>query len=168
MAQAQAQRMGLPEPQTPQPTRGDLAYTYFTGLSSAHRASHPQWGQTYGLEPYAIAGDVYSHAPYAGRGGWSWYTGAAGWLHQAAIRSIFGLDLQANTLKFRPCMPAHWNQATLTLTRNAVQLHFRLVRPTASEPLPALLPGEVLMSLGQELAWQALPDNSRYAMALTD
>jgi cyclic beta-1,2-glucan synthetase len=43
------------------------------------------------LEPYAMAGDIYSQPPYVGRGGWSWYTGAAAWLHRAVIESMFGL-----------------------------------------------------------------------------
>ena len=70
-------------------------YRLFTYLSPAHRAAHPQWGRAYGLEPYAVAADVYSAPPYTGRGGWSWYTGAAGWLHRGAVESILGLNLQA-------------------------------------------------------------------------
>ncbi|MDP1789077.1 MAG: carbohydrate-binding protein, partial [Methylibium sp.] len=67
------------------PERGDLAYRYFRYLSPAHRAIHPTRGAAYGIEPYVMAADVYSQAPYVGRGGWSWYTGAAAWMHRAAI-----------------------------------------------------------------------------------
>lgn len=56
---------------------GNTAYRYFTYLSPAHRASHPVQGPVYGLEPYVVAGDVYSQPPYVDHGGWSWYTGAA-------------------------------------------------------------------------------------------
>lgn len=50
----------------------DLAYHYFTYLSPAHRARHPTRGAAYGIEPYVMAGDVYTQPPYVGRGGWSW------------------------------------------------------------------------------------------------
>jgi cyclic beta-1,2-glucan synthetase len=94
------------------PAQGsDLPYRIFTWLSPAHRARHPTQGPAYGLEPYAMAGDVCSQPPYLGRGGWSWYTGAAAWLHRAAIESIFGLRLGAVELSFAPCLPPHWPQS---------------------------------------------------------
>jgi len=80
---------------------GDDAYRYFTYLSPAHRARHPTLGAVYGLEPYVMAGDVYTQPPYVGRGGWSWYTGAAAWMQRAAIESIFGLR-QAAQVQFSP------------------------------------------------------------------
>ena len=89
---------------------GDTAYRYFTYLSPAHRARHPTHGAAYGIEPYVMAGDVYTQPPYVGRGGWSWYTGAAAWMHRAAIESIFGLRLGAQELCFTPCLPSHWNR----------------------------------------------------------
>jgi cyclic beta-1,2-glucan synthetase len=62
-----------------------------------------------------MAGDICSQPPYVGRGGWSWYTGAAAWMHRAAIESIFGLRQGARDLCFMPCLPSHWQQAELTL-----------------------------------------------------
>ncbi len=88
---------------------------------------HSTRGAAYGIEPYVMAGDVYSQAPYVGRGGWSWYTGAAAWLHRAAIESIFGLQQGAHELCFKPCLPAHWPRAELCAdTRrphDAIRLH---------------------------------------------
>ena len=100
------------------PAHTDLPYRYFTYLSPAHRAANPRWGAAYQLEPYAMAGDVYGQAPYAGRGGWSWYTGAAAWMHRAAVESIFGLKLNASELSITPCLPAHWHEAEISLRRN--------------------------------------------------
>jgi cyclic beta-1,2-glucan synthetase len=172
MAQTQAHRLGLPPAESAesdqQQTRGDLAFSYFTYLSSAHRAAHPVWGQRYGLEPYAIAGDVYSKEPYAGLGGWSWYTGAAGWLHQAAISAIFGLELKAHSLSFNPCMPSCWNETSITLKRSDISLHFRIYRNPAKEPQIVLNAGELRLEVGEELAWESLADNSRYAIALKE
>jgi cyclic beta-1,2-glucan synthetase len=89
---------------------GDLVYRYFTYLSPAHRARHPTRGAVYGIEPYVMAGDVYSAPPYVGRGGWSWYTGAAAWLQRAAVESMFGLHQGAQELSFTPCLPMDWPQ----------------------------------------------------------
>jgi len=109
---------------------GDAAYRYLTYLSPAHRASHPTRGPLYGLEPYVMAADVYSQPPYVGRGGWSWYTGAAAWMHRAVIESIFGLRQTAQTLVFNPHLPSHWPQAEITLVRGA-RSHHRPQRSTA-------------------------------------
>lgn len=164
MAQAQAHRMELPTDLL-QP-RVDIPYLYFTAINSAHRAQHTDWAQTYGLEPYAIAGDVYSQAPYKGRGGWSWYTGAAGWLHQAAIRSIFGLDRRATSLCFSPCLPSHWNEASLWLRHNELQLHFRLVRLSTPDAMAALSPDELLLNPDAELDLMVIKSNGRYVIPI--
>jgi len=136
-------------------------YRYFTYLSPAHRAANPQWGAVYGVEPYAMAADVYSAPPYTGRGGWSWYTGAAGWMHRAAIESILGLHLHADELWFTPCLPAHWPRAEIMLRREDRAMRFVLVR---AEPQDALavcaLPNAQLLAVGERLRWKALPPQS--------
>jgi len=62
----------------------------------------------YKVEPYVMAADVYAIAPHTGRGGWTWYTGAAGWMYQLIIESFLGLKRRANTLSFAPCIPPEW------------------------------------------------------------
>ncbi|MDD2728627.1 glucoamylase family protein [Malikia sp.] len=147
----------------------DLVYDYFTYLSPAHRASHPVWGPRYRLEPYVVAADIYSQPPYVGRGGWSWYTGAAAWLHRAAIESICGLQLEAKTLHFRPCLPGHWPRVELTLHRAGRSLRFILVRATASEALAATesLAAQLLLP-GQPLAWSELESDATFVIPLLD
>ncbi len=156
MAQAQLQVRGLAP-------ASDRPYEWFTWISPAHRSAHPVQGPLYGLEPYAVAGDVYAQAPYAGRGGWSWYTGAAAWLHRAAVESIFGLDLQAGTLSLRPSLPAHWPQASLTLDRDGHRMQFLLRRPGSAQPLP---PHAVALAVGAVLDWTALPADSCFVLQL--
>ena len=63
---------------------------------------------TYKVEPYVVAADVYALAPHTGRGGWSWYTGSAGWMYRLITESLLGLQREADTLRFVPCLPAHW------------------------------------------------------------
>jgi cyclic beta-1,2-glucan synthetase len=152
------------------PTRGngaELPYRTFTWLSPAHRARHPARGPAYGLEPYVMAGDVWSQPPYVGRGGWSWYTGAAAWLHRAAIESIFGLRLGANELSFTPCLPAHWPQAELTLRRDGREMRFVLSRASVQAALAAAEdPGARLLQPGERLRWPDLTGASCFVIPL--
>ena len=70
----------------------------------------------YKVEPYVIAADVYAVAPHAGRGGWSWYTGSAGWMYRLIVESLLGLRLDVDKLHFAPCLSADWK---------AFKLHYR-------------------------------------------
>jgi cyclic beta-1,2-glucan synthetase len=145
----------------------DAAYRYFTYLSPAHRASHPTRGPLYGLEPYVMAADVYSQPPYVGRGGWSWYTGAAAWMHRAAIGSIFGLKQEAQTLVFHPCLPSHWPQAELTLVRGTRRMRFILMRATPDAARQATqAQAATLLLPGQVLHWPDLPAQSCFVIPL--
>jgi cyclic beta-1,2-glucan synthetase len=69
---------------------------------------------TYKVEPYVVAADVYGVAPHIGRGGWTWYTGSAGWMFRVALESVLGMTLlDGKTLVLRPCLPASWPGYTL-------------------------------------------------------
>jgi cyclic beta-1,2-glucan synthetase len=148
---------------------GDVPYRYFTYLSPAHRAAHPIQGARYGIEPYVMAGDVYTQPPYVGRGGWSWYTGAAAWMHRAAVESIFGLQLEARTLSFQPCLPAHWSEAELTLVRTGRALRFILRREDATTALAATQHlGAQWLRPRQVLTWTDLPDGACFVVPLLE
>jgi cellobiose phosphorylase len=73
-----------------------------------NRARSPEAVATYKVEPYAVAADVYALAPQTGRGGWTWYTGSAGWMYRLILESLLGLRLEADRLRFAPCLPADW------------------------------------------------------------
>lgn len=68
--------------------------------------THP--GEVYRAEPYVLAGDVYANPEHPGRGGWSWYTGAAGWYFQAAVGSLLGITVKDKVLSVSPGLPAGW------------------------------------------------------------
>jgi cyclic beta-1,2-glucan synthetase len=63
---------------------------------------------TYKVEPYVMAGDVYAVAPHTGRGGWTWYSGSAGWMYHLITESFLGLKIKASILTFDPCIPSDW------------------------------------------------------------
>ena len=68
---------------------------------------------TYRVEPYVIAADVYAQPLHRGRGGWTWYTGSAGWMYQLITEWFIGIKRKGDTLSFRPCIPADWNAVTI-------------------------------------------------------
>jgi cyclic beta-1,2-glucan synthetase len=68
---------------------------------------------TYKVEPYVMAADVYAAAPHTGRGGWTWYTGSAGWMYRLAVESLLGLRREGSRLRLMPCLPAGWPGFTL-------------------------------------------------------
>ncbi|MEO6032451.1 MAG: glucoamylase family protein [Burkholderiaceae bacterium] len=139
----------------------EAAYRYFTCLSPAHRTEHPTRGPAYGAEPYVMAGDVYSASPYVWRGGWSWYTGSAAWMHRAAIESIFGMRQREGSVSFTPCLPTHWGHAELRLVRDARSLRVVFARPDAQEALAdAERSDAVALHPGETVQWESLPRES--------
>jgi cyclic beta-1,2-glucan synthetase len=69
---------------------------------------------TYQVEPYVIAADIYGAAPHVGRGGWTWYTGSAGWMYRVALESVLGFTLQGgHTIRMQPVIPSSWPGFTI-------------------------------------------------------
>ncbi|MGE8483065.1 MAG: GH36-type glycosyl hydrolase domain-containing protein [Pseudomonas sp.] len=87
---------------------GDKAVELFALLNPINHARTPQQVERYKVEPYVIAADVYSVAPHIGRGGWTWYTGSAGWMYRAGVEGILGLRREGAFLVVDPCIPRHW------------------------------------------------------------
>ena len=69
--------------------------------------------ERYKVEPYVVSADVYARPPHVGRGGWSWYTGSAGWLYRLLVESLLGLRLDAGRLHVEPLLPADWSGCEL-------------------------------------------------------
>jgi cyclic beta-1,2-glucan synthetase len=83
----------------------------------------------YKVEPYVVAADVYSVAPHAGRGGWTWYTGSAGWMYRAGLESILGLRVQGESLKLVPCLPEHWPRAEISYRHRTARYEIVIENP---------------------------------------
>jgi cyclic beta-1,2-glucan synthetase len=92
---------------------GDEAAELFHMLNPVNHTRTPEEVARYRIEPYVVAGDVYTRAPHAGRGGWSWYTGSAGWMYRAGLESILGLRRRGSTFVVDPCIPSSWPQYTI-------------------------------------------------------
>ena len=90
--------------------QGDVARAWelFAMLNPVHHGSSADEIATYKVEPYVIAADVYAVAPHTGRGGWTWYTGSAGWMYRLIIETLLGLKLEADQLHLEPRIPREW------------------------------------------------------------
>jgi cyclic beta-1,2-glucan synthetase len=93
--------------------RGNQAAALLALLNPVNRTRTRADVHRYKVEPYVVAADVYSVAPHAGRGGWTWYTGSASWMYRAGLESILGFRLQGTTLLLAPCIPQHWPKAEI-------------------------------------------------------
>ncbi|HEY3180029.1 MAG TPA: glycosyl hydrolase family 65 protein, partial [Casimicrobiaceae bacterium] len=89
------------------------AWELTTMINPINHARTPKEAATYKVEPYVVAADVYALAPHTGRGGWTWYTGSAGWVYRLVVESLLGLNLEGDRLRFAPCLPPHWNELAL-------------------------------------------------------
>ena len=86
----------------------ERAWELFGMLNPIHHASTPEQVNIYKVEPYVMSADIYAAAPHTGRGGWTWYTGAAGWMYRLTIETLLGITLEGNQLRIKPCVPTHW------------------------------------------------------------
>jgi cyclic beta-1,2-glucan synthetase len=87
---------------------GDKATELFAMLNPINRASTDAGVRRYKVEPYVVAADVYAEPPHVGRGGWTWYTGSAGWMYRAGLESILGFRVRGGRLVVDPCIPRGW------------------------------------------------------------
>jgi cyclic beta-1,2-glucan synthetase len=136
---------------------GDKAVELFNLLSPIHHASRRANLHRYTVEPYAVAADVYSQPPHAGRGGWTWYTGAAGWLYRAGLERILGFRKRGSALRIDPCIPRTWKRFELTyrhgsaLYRIAVENPKQVSRGVSQVSLDGrLLSGDALVPLSDD------------------
>jgi len=136
---------------------GDKAVELFNLLSPIHHASSRAKVNRYKGEPYVVAADVYSERPHVGRGGWTWYTGAAGWLYRAGLESILGFRKLGSSLAIDPCIPHEWKRFEITyrhgdtLYRITVENPKGLCRGVSRVSLDGiLLSGEALVPLSDD------------------
>jgi cyclic beta-1,2-glucan synthetase len=87
---------------------GDKAGELFRMLNPINHTTSRANVQRYKVEPYVVAGDVYAEPPHVGRGGWTWYTGAAGWLYRAGMEWMLGFRVRGTALCIDPCIPRTW------------------------------------------------------------
>jgi len=93
---------------------GDKAWELFELINPINHTKDFREYTRYMTEPYVISADVYSEYPHTGRGGWTWYTGAAGWMYRAGLEYILGFQKNGDTIVMNPCIPHKWKVYQIT------------------------------------------------------
>lgn len=130
---------------------GDKAWELFHMLNPINHALTPSGVLHYKVEPYVMAADVYSVEPHMGRGGWTWYTGAAGWMYQAGLEWILGLQRRGKRLYLKPCIPSAWGEYNVTYKYLKTTYHIQV-----QNPLHKCTGGSMLALDGRELDFSEL------------
>jgi cellobiose phosphorylase len=102
---------------------GESAWALAHMINPVNHTKTPAEVAIYKTEPYAIAADVYAVPPHVGRGGWTWYTGSAGWMYRLIVESLLGLQLEGDTLKVVPCVPVGWGTFKLAYRYRSSTYH---------------------------------------------
>lgn len=106
----------------------ERAWEYFAMLNPVNHGSTPEAIERYKVEPYVMCADVYGEAPHIGRGGWTWYTGAAGWMYRLTVETLLGVQREADYLRFKPCVPADWTSYSIHYRFGDTHYHITLRR----------------------------------------
>jgi cellobiose phosphorylase len=93
---------------------------------------------TYRVEPYVVAADVYATAPHTGRGGWTWYTGSAGWMYRLIVESLLGIELAVDKLRLSPRLPAHWKEFKLHYRYRETMYHLTVSQTQTVDRKPTV------------------------------
>ena len=109
--------------------QGDKSADLFSLVNPINHSSTRADVQRYKVEPYVVAADVYSVAPHVGRGGWTWYTGAAGWMYRAGIEGILGFRLQGAFLLLAPCIPKAWPRFEIVFRYRSARYEIAVENP---------------------------------------
>jgi len=128
----------------------DRAWELFALLNPMQHGATAKQIATYKVEPYVIAADVYAVAPHVGRGGWTWYTGSAGWMYRLLTETLLGVHLEGNRLRITPRFPTGWNSYKIHYRYRQTVYHITINR------LPADGPAELSLD-GQTLAEETIP-----------
>jgi cyclic beta-1,2-glucan synthetase len=144
---------------------GDRAGELFALLNPINHASTRAGLHKYRVEPYVAAADVYAVWPHTGRGGWTWYTGSAGWMYRAGLESILGFKLSGDRLQIDPCIPRSWREYEIAYKRGSTSYNFVIDNPHGLNRGVARieLDGEILATSEIELA----DDGKQHAVRIT-
>jgi cyclic beta-1,2-glucan synthetase len=136
----------------------DRAWELVALLNPINHGATAKQIATYKVEPYVIAADVYAVAPHTGRGGWTWYTGSAGWMYRLLIETLLGLNLEGNRLRLTPRLPRSWTTCKIRYRYRRTSYHISISRLIDGAPQS----GQIALD-GQDIVGTTIPlvDDSR-------
>ncbi|MDN5753367.1 MAG: cyclic beta 1-2 glucan synthetase, partial [Nitrosospira sp.] len=109
------------------------AWELLAMINPVNHAQTPEAAEVYKIEPYVVAADVYALSPHTGRGGWSWYTGSAGWLYRTMLETLLGLTLEEDKLYFKPCLPADWKHFIVNYRYRETTYHITVIQTASGD-----------------------------------
>jgi cyclic beta-1,2-glucan synthetase len=109
--------------------QGDAAHELLTFINPINRAVDPSRLESYRVEPYVVAADIYSAKGHVGRGGWTWYTGAAGWMYRVVLEHVLGIRREGEWLTIDPCVPRQWLRFQVTLRLQNAEYRITVENP---------------------------------------
>lgn len=119
----------------------ERAWELMNMINPVNHALSAKGVATYKVEPYVVTADVYAVTPHTGRGGWSWYTGSAGWMYRLVVESLLGIRLEGETLHFNPCLPADWPAIKIHYRYRETMYHIDVTQTNASGESRVMLDG---------------------------
>ncbi|MFC4098409.1 GH36-type glycosyl hydrolase domain-containing protein [Paenibacillus xanthanilyticus] len=119
--------------------QGDKAFELFRMLNPITHTRTAQEVRQYVGEPYAMAADIYTAEPHLGHAGWTWYTGASGWMYQSGIEWILGLRKRGSRLFLDPCMPSEWPSFKAIYRYGSTAYHLSFTRDQQDQPVSGSL-----------------------------
>ncbi len=108
---------------------GDKAWALFDMINPINHTENLRACLRYKVEPYVIAADVYALHPHTGRGGWTWYTGSAGWVYRAGLEYILGFQKNGDTVVMDPCIPKKWRAYTIRYRYLETKYYIHVTNP---------------------------------------
>jgi cyclic beta-1,2-glucan synthetase len=117
---------------------GKKAWELMNMINPINHAKTPAEIAAYKVEPYVVAADVYAVAPHTGRGGWTWYTGSAGWMYRLITESLLGLQREGNSLRIKPCLPSDWTEFKIRYRYHDTFYNITIRQTAHAETVPSL------------------------------
>jgi cyclic beta-1,2-glucan synthetase len=113
--------------------QGDQATELLRILNPINRTASRTGTYAYKVEPYVLSADIYAEPPHTRRGGWTWYTGASGWFHRAALEWVLGLTVRAGRLHIDPCVSANWSDYSMSYRHGESRYEIKVENPAGVE-----------------------------------
>jgi cyclic beta-1,2-glucan synthetase len=137
----------------------ERAWELFAMLNPVNHGSGPAEIERYKVEPYVMCADIYGAPPHTGRGGWTWYTGAAGWMYRLTVETLLGLHLEVDHLRIEPCIPADWESYKIHYRYRETVYHItvRHVGGGSNQEVRITVDGAVVVETGGELPQGRIP-----------
>jgi cellobiose phosphorylase len=150
---------------------GDKAVHYLNMINPINHSLNQQSADKYMVEPFVVAADVYGEDPLTGKGGWTWYTGSAGWMYRVALESVLGLQLNGDSILLKPSISKSWKEYSINMVLDDDETTYSITIENPEGLQSGILEGSID---GENVTFKSLPaiipikkDKQRHEIMLT-